>query len=87
MLGRAWRRQKHRIVAALREYDAHYGITEDDPEMRLAAEKHRRRVILSLGLSRLPFSLRHIRRSGDSGLSPVSDFLAARISLNFTFLP
>jgi hypothetical protein len=30
MLGRAWRRQKHRIVAALREYDAHYGITEDD---------------------------------------------------------
>jgi hypothetical protein len=30
MLGRAWRRQKHRIVAALREYDARYGITEDD---------------------------------------------------------
>jgi hypothetical protein len=30
MLGRAWRRQKHRIVAALREYDAHYGITEDE---------------------------------------------------------
>jgi hypothetical protein len=30
MLGRAWRRQRHRIVAALREYDAHYGITEDD---------------------------------------------------------
>jgi hypothetical protein len=29
MLGRAWRRQKHRIVAALRAYDAHYGITED----------------------------------------------------------
>ena len=30
MLGRAWRRQKHRIVVALREYDARYGITEDD---------------------------------------------------------
>jgi hypothetical protein len=30
MLGRVWRRQKHRIVAALREYDAQYGITEDD---------------------------------------------------------
>ncbi len=30
MLGRAWRRQKYRIVAALREYDAHYGITQDD---------------------------------------------------------
>jgi hypothetical protein len=30
MLGRSWRRQKHRIVAALREYDAQYGITEDD---------------------------------------------------------
>ena len=29
MLGRAWRRQ-NRIVGALREYDAHYGITEDD---------------------------------------------------------
>ena len=30
MLGQAWRRQKHRIVVALREYDARYGITEDD---------------------------------------------------------